>query len=195
MMKRTKRPSLPRVELAVRTMMRELGLDLDDPSLRDTPRRIAKMYANELFSGLYLQPPRMTAFPNDGKHDEMVILRHIRVISTCEHHFMPFVGKAHVGYVPRSDGYICGISKLARVVNWFARRPQVQERLTQQIVDYLQKKLQAQGVMVVIEAQHHCMVCRGVLEPDTSMVTSAFKGVFEKKDARDEFLALIGRQK
>ncbi len=189
-----KKPSVLLVEMHVRSMLRVLGLDVDDdPGLKDTPHRVAKMFVKELFRGLYTKAPKFTTFPNDGLCDQMIILRDIRVLSTCEHHMLPFCGRAHVAYIPKKNGRICGVSKLSRVVDWYARRPQIQERLTQQVADFLKKKLKPVGVMVVIEAQHHCMLCRGVQEDQAVMLTSAFHGEFEDQAVRDEFLRLIGR--
>lgn len=188
------KPDKKVVEKCVRKLLWSLGLELNTPALVDTSRRVAKMYVDELFKGLYTRSPRFTTFPNDGHYDQMIVLRDIRVTSVCEHHVLPFLGRAHVAYIPEKRGKICGLSKLARVVDWFARRPQIQERLTQQIADFLQEKLKPVGVMVVIEARHQCMVCRGVMEDEATMVTSAFHGAFEDQAVRDEFLSLIGRR-
>ena len=187
------KPNIQVLEKSFRVVLNVLGLDVDDPSLKDTPKRMAKMYATELFSGLYEKRPKVTVFPNDGSYNQMIVLKNTRVVSTCEHHFLPFTGRAWVAYLPRRTGNIVGVSKLARVVNWWARRPQVQERLTQQIADYLNKVLDPKGVIVVIEAVHNCMVCRGVMEEQTSMVTSAFHGEFEEPEVRAEFFSLMNR--
>jgi len=178
------------IENAFEQILRVMQLDIKDPNLKETPHRIAKMYINELCKGLYEPEPKFTTFPNP-KYDEMVTLFNINVKSLCSHHFLPFIGKAHIGYIPNET--ICGISKLVRVVQWFMRRPQIQEGLTEQIADYLVEKLNPKGVIVVIEAQHHCMIVRGVEEYDSIMKTSAVRGVFvENIGARREFFNLKG---
>ncbi len=171
---------LPRVENAVREILIAVGEDPDREGLRKTPRRVARMYA-ELFSGLHVDPAQLleAAFTQD--YDELVVLRDIPFSSICEHHLMPFEGVAHVAYLP--DGRVVGISKLARVVDAFAKRPQVQERLTMQICDLITEKVQAKGAAVVIKATHTCMTCRGVCKPGSLMVTSAVKGLC-RSDAR-----------
>jgi len=161
----------------------------EDPNMQGTPRRMAKMYMNELFTGCFSKAPKFTVFPNTKKVDEMVYLRNIKVTSMCSHHFMPFIGVAHIAYVP--DKKVCGVSKLSRVVRHFARRPQIQEELTAQILVYLQEALQPKGIMCIIEAQHMCMSVRGVNEPETSMGTSRISGVFKKDEVRQEFLSLL----
>jgi GTP cyclohydrolase I len=162
-----------------------LGVDLDTESTRETPRRMAAAYA-EMFSP---RPFDLTTFPNDQGYDELVLARSIPVQSVCEHHLLPFVGVAHVGYLPGER--IVGLSKLARVVEMFARRPQVQERLTQQIADWLQSELSPRGVGVVIEAEHLCMSVRGVRAAGASTVTSALHGLLrDRPETRAEFLAL-----
>jgi GTP cyclohydrolase IA len=173
----------------LRTMIEQLGLDADDASIRETPRRMADMYL-ELFSGLRQDPRDVLEVQFEEGHDEMVILKDIPFYSMCEHHFLPFHGEAHLGYLP--DGRIVGLSKLARAVEIFARRPQVQERLTSQIADCMEEVLGAKGVGVVIQAEHLCMTSRGVRKPGSSMVTSAMRGVFrEQENTRQEFLRLI----
>ncbi len=171
---------LPRIAAAVREILSAVGEDPDREGLRETPMRVARMYA-EVLGGLALDPARhlQTAFTE--KYDELVVLRDIPFHSMCEHHLLPFIGEAHVAYLPA--GRIAGISKLARVVDEFARRPQVQERMTDQIADLLMARLEAKGVAVVLEAQHLCMTCRGVKKPGTKMVTSALRGLC-KSDAR-----------
>ncbi len=183
-----------RIRAHMTCILRDLGLDVKSPSIRDTPKRVAKMYCREMLRGLFDPPPKFTVFPNDGKYDQMVVLKDIRVVSVCEHHLLPFTGRAHIAYIPSPKGKICGISKLSRTVDWYARRPQVQERLTQQVADCLNSILDPKGVMVVIEARHHCMICRGVMEDQAVMVTSAFHGVFKNQDSRAEFLSLIGKR-
>ncbi|MEI7925411.1 MAG: GTP cyclohydrolase I FolE [Chloroflexota bacterium] len=175
----------------VRTLITQLGLDDASDGLADTPRRITDMYL-ELFEGLHQDPAEQLAVQFEEGHDEMVILKDIPFYSMCEHHFLPFHGTAHVGYLP--DGRIVGLSKIARAVEIFARRPQVQERLTSQIADSIESVLGAKGVGVVIEAEHLCMTARGVRKPGALMVTSAMRGRFRTADnTRQEFLRLIGR--
>lgn len=175
----------------VQTLIEQLGLDGASQGLADTPRRIADMYL-ELFSGLHEDPADQLAVQFEEGHDEMVILKDIPFYSMCEHHFLPFHGTAHVGYLP--DGRIVGLSKIARAVEIYARRPQVQERLTSQVADAIESALGAKGVGVVIEAEHLCMTARGVRKPGALMVTSAMRGRFrETENTRQEFLRLIGR--
>jgi len=166
-----------------------IGEDPNREGLLDTPRRMAAMY-EELFDGLRQDPVAVLSVGFEEGHDEMVILREIPFYSMCEHHFMPFHGEAHVGYLP--DGRIVGLSKIARAVDIFARRPQVQERLTGQIADCIEEVLGAKGVGVVIEAEHLCMTARGVRKPGSKMVTSAMRGKFRNdSNTRHEFLELI----
>jgi GTP cyclohydrolase I len=182
-------PDLERVAQAVRQIIEAIGEDPERPGLTDTPRRIARLYA-EMFSGLQEDPLSVLATTFPEPHQEMVVLRDIPFYSLCEHHFLPFFGHAHVGYVP--DGRIVGASKIARLVDILARRPQVQERLTSQIADCLMEGLRPQGAAVVIEAEHLCMSMRGVKKPGTLMVTSAVRGVFRRRGVtRAEFLALL----
>ncbi|MDO8630708.1 MAG: GTP cyclohydrolase I FolE [Phycisphaerales bacterium] len=169
-----------RIEKAVREILLAIGEDPEREGLRRTPRRVARMY-QELFSGLDKNPAEHLTAAFTERYDELVVLRDISFNSTCEHHLMPFEGKAHVAYLP--DGQVVGISKLARVVDEFAHRPQVQERLTSQIADLLMDKLQAKGVAVVIEATHMCMTCRGIKKSGSVMVTSAVRGLC-RSDAR-----------
>jgi GTP cyclohydrolase I len=177
----------------VRDLLVAIGEDPDREGLRDTPRRIAAMY-NELFEGLHKDPVEVLSVGFEEGHDEMVILREIPFYSMCEHHFMPVHGEAHVGYLP--DGRIVGLSKIARAVDIFARRPQVQERLTGQIANCIEEVLGAKGVGVVIEAEHLCMTARGVRKPGSKMVTSAMRGKFrEDSNTRQEFLELIRPQR
>ncbi len=191
-------PSMPRAAAdrdalitTLRTMIDNLGLNSEDEGLADTPRRIADMYL-ELFQGLWQDAAQVLNVTFDENHDEMVILRDIPFYSMCEHHFLPFHGQAHVGYLP--DGKIVGLSKLARAVEVFAHRPQVQERLTSQIADCIEDVLGAKGVGVVISAEHLCMTARGVRKPGSSMVTSAMRGRFRSDmSTRSEFLRLIGQ--
>lgn len=171
---------LERIEKAVHEILLAVGEDPEREGLRRTPRRVARMY-QELFSGLGTNPAEYLTTAFTERYDELVVLRDISFNSTCEHHLMPFEGKAHVAYLP--DGQVVGISKLARVVDEFAHRPQVQERLTSQIADLLMDKLQAKGVAVVIEATHMCMTCRGIKKSGSVMVTSAVRGLC-RSDAR-----------
>ena len=178
---------LDAAERAAGDLLRALGIDTDNESLRATPGRMARAYA-ELFSP---RPFDLTTFPNDEGYDELVLARSIPVRSVCEHHLLPFVGVAHVGYLP--DARILGLSKLARVVEHFASRPQVQERLTKQVADWLCAQLQPKGVGVVIEAEHSCMTLRGVRAAGSDTVTSTLLGTL-RSDARSrqEFFALAG---
>ena len=178
-----------RAEAAIRALIEAVGEDLHREGLSDSPRRIAAMY-RELFDGLYRDPVEVLSVGFEEGHDELVILREIPFYSMCEHHFMPFHGQAHIGYMP--DGRIVGLSKIARAVEIFARRPQVQERLTSQIANCIEEVLHAQGVGVVIEAEHLCMTARGVRKPGATMVTSAMRGCFRTDaNTRQEFLGLI----
>jgi len=180
---------VPRIERAVREILAAVGEDPDREGLRETPARVARMYA-ELFSGLHEDPRRhlQKFFPE--KYDEVVLVRDIGFNSMCEHHMLPFMGKAHIGYLP--DGRVVGLSKLARVVETVARRPQVQERMTETIANLLVDELHARGVAVVIEAVHTCMTVRGVQKPGTLCVTSAMKGAFRSRaSSRAEIMTLI----
>ncbi len=178
-----------RVKAAVREIIEATGEDPQREGLRDTPRRIADMYA-EIFAGLWQDPREVLAVTFDEGHDEMVILKDIPFYSLCEHHFLPFHGVAHVGYIP--DGRVVGISKIARVVEAFAKRPQLQERLTAQIADCILEALQPDGVAVVVEAEHLCMTMRGVKKAGSRMVTSAVRGHFKERSvSRSEFLTLL----
>jgi GTP cyclohydrolase I len=179
-----------KIQQAVRMILEAVGENPDREGLLDTPKRVAKFY-EEVFAGLHLDPAdRLSAIFNED-HDELVIVRDIPFHSMCEHHLVPFVGKAHVCYIP-AHGRVVGLSKLARVLEDYARRPQVQERLTSQVADLLMEKLQPQGVMVVIEAEHMCMTMRGVRKPGASTITSAVRGSLATHVAsRAEALALI----
>jgi GTP cyclohydrolase I len=182
----------PRIEAAVREILYAIGEDPERPSLRETPERVARMYA-ELFSGLHSDPRRHLRKAFEEEYDELVLVRDISFNSTCEHHLLPFMGVAHVGYVPR--GKVAGLSKLARVVEEISRRPQVQERMTHQIADLLSEELQAKGVVVVLEATHTCMTIRGVRKPGSLTVTSAVRGLFKTNESsRAEAMALINRK-
>ena len=177
------------VERAVAELLRAVGEDPTREGLRDTPSRVAEMY-REVFGGLHEDPGDLLDVTYDERHEEMILLRDIPFYSMCEHHLMPFSGVAHVAYIPR--GRIVGISKLARVVDSLARRPQVQERLTSQIADLIEERLEPRGVAVVVKAEHLCMTMRGIKKPGTQVVTSATRGGFRARQAtRMEFLALL----
>ena len=179
----------PRIERAVREILAAVGEDPDREGLLETPARVARMYA-ELFSGLHQDPREHTKKFFTEKYDEVVLVRDISFNSMCEHHLLPFMGKAHIGYMP--DGRVIGLSKLARVVETVARRPQVQERMTETIADLLMEELQAKGVAVVIEATHTCMTIRGIRRPGSLCVTSAMKGIFRSNlSSRSEIMTLI----
>jgi GTP cyclohydrolase I len=174
---------------AVRTILMAVGEDPDRPGLRETPRRVAGMYA-EMFGGLFLEPERhlKTVFPES--YDEMVLIRDIPFTSMCEHHLLPFFGVVHVAYI--ANGKVTGLSKIARVVDEIARRPQVQERMTQTIADMISEHLKTDGVAVVIRAEHSCMSIRGIKKPGSTTITSALRGVFkDNMSTRSEFMSLI----
>ncbi|HNQ27361.1 MAG TPA: GTP cyclohydrolase I FolE [Aquaticitalea sp.] len=174
----------------VRHIMETLGLDLTDDSLQGTPMRVAKMFVKELFGGLDpKKKPSASTFENKYKYGEMLVEKNITVYSTCEHHLLPIVGKAHVAYI--SKGKVVGLSKMNRIVDYFAKRPQVQERLTIQIVRELQKVLDTQDVACVIDAKHLCVNSRGIKDIDSSTVTSEFGGRFKEKEMKREFLEYI----
>ena len=182
---------LPRIERAVREILAAIGEDPGRSSLVDTPGRVARMYA-ELFSGLSANPARHLERVFEERYDELVLVRDISFNSMCEHHLLPFMGVAHVGYLPR--GKVTGLSKLARVVEEISRRPQVQERMTHQIADLMNQELDAKGVVVVIEATHTCMTIRGIRKPGSLTVTSAVRGLFKSnQSSRAEVMALINR--
>lgn len=188
-------PTLPpfdheRAEAAVRELLIAVGEDPDRDGLLDTPARVARMYA-EVFSGLRQTPAEVLTTTFELSHDEMVLVRDIELWSMCEHHLVPFFGQAHVGYIPSPDGRITGLSKLARLVEVYARRPQVQERLTMQVADAMEKYLQPRGVIVVIEAEHLCMAMRGVKKPGSRTVTSAVRGQLRNSATRAEAMSLI----
>ncbi len=181
------------IEDAVRTMLEAIGEDPQRQGLEGTPARVAAMY-EEIFSGLGDDPTEELDIVFHAGHDEMIMVKDIPLYSMCEHHLIPFLGQAHVAYIPNKQGQITGLSKLARVVDVLARRPQVQERLTTQIADAIEKALSPRGVLVVIEAEHLCMSMRGVQKPGSRTVTSAVRGVFRRREAtRAEAMNLIGR--
>jgi GTP cyclohydrolase I len=182
-----------RAAAAVRELLLAIGEDPDRPGLQETPQRVARAYA-ETFAGLWQDPYEVLATTFDEDHDEMVLVKDIPMYSTCEHHLVPFHGRAHVGYIPGADGRVTGLSKLARLVEVYARRPQVQERMTRQIADSLHEVLKPQGVIVVIEAEHLCMAMRGIRKPGSTTVTSAVRGIFRDNPAtRAEAMSLVMR--
>jgi GTP cyclohydrolase I len=182
---------IERVASHVRAILVELGLDLTDHNLHDTHIRVAKMY-DEMFHGLKegAEPP-VTTFPNDEEYSHMVMERDIPFYSMCSHHLVPFYGKAHIAYIPADR--IIGLSKFARILDYYAKRPQLQERLTEQVVGFLEEKLHPLGAMVVIEARHLCVEMRGVKKPGALTVTSAIRGAFHQRPVREEFLDLLRR--
>jgi GTP cyclohydrolase I len=182
---------LPRIERAVREILAAIGEDPDRDGLIDTPARVARAYA-EQFSGLSQHPEDVLGTVFDADHDELILVRDIEVYSTCEHHLVPFFGRAHVAYIPNEKGQITGLSKLARLVDLYARRPQVQERMTSQIADALMRVLEPRGALVVIEAEHLCMSMRGVRKPGAKTVTSAVRGcIRDSASTRAEAMSLL----
>jgi GTP cyclohydrolase I len=181
----------PRIERAVREILEAIGEDPEREGLIDTPARVARMY-EEIFEGMRVDPSEYLQTQFETDHDEMVMVRDIPMYSACEHHLLPWIGKAHVAYIPSDDGRVTGLSKLARLVDAYAKRPQVQERLTSQIADELDRSLQPKGVMVVIEAEHLCMTMRGIRKPGATTVTSAVRGLFRQNVAtREEAMRFI----
>jgi GTP cyclohydrolase IA len=181
------------IQEAVRSLLEAIGEDVSRDGLKGTPRRVADMY-EEIFSGLKRDPAAELDVVFEAGHDEMIMVKDIPLYSMCEHHLIPFLGQAHVAYIPNKRGQITGLSKLARVVDVLARRPQVQERLTTQVADAIEQALAPRGVLVVIEAEHLCMSMRGVQKPGSRTVTSAVRGVFRRSEAtRAEAMNLIGR--
>ena len=182
---------IPRIERAVREILEAIGEDVDRDGLLATPNRVGRMYA-EVFGGLSEDPGRHLTVTFEAGHDEMVMVKDIPMASMCEHHLIPWIGKTHVAYIPNEDGRITDLSKIARVVEGFARRPQVQERLTTQVADIIEERLEPRGVLVVIEAEHLCMSMRGVQKPGTTTVTSAVRGLFrDDPRTRAEAMAFI----
>lgn len=179
-----------RAEAAVRELLLAVGEDPDREGLKETPARVARAY-QEIFAGLRQEPEDVLTTTFDIGHEEMVLVRDIEVYSTCEHHLVPFHGVAHVGYIPNTDGRITGLSKLARLVEVYARRPQVQERLTTQVADALVRILEPRGVLVVVECEHLCMSMRGVRKPGSRTVTSAVRGIMQNATTRAEAMSLI----
>lgn len=176
-----------RIEASVRDILDTLGMDLEDDSIKGTPRRVAKAYVNEIFSGLKPNnKPKLSTFDNNYKYGEMLVEKNITVYSTCEHHLLPIVGRAHVAYI--SNGNVIGLSKMNRIVDYYAKRPQVQERLTMQVVQALQEALGTEDVACVIDAKHLCVNSRGVRDIVSSTVTSEFGGKFKDQSTKQEFL-------
>ena len=185
----------PKVEQAVRMLLEGIGEDPDREGLQKTPERVARMY-EEILAGMDQNPSEFFEVLFDEKHQEMVLVKDIPLYSICEHHLVPFFGKAFVAYIPGPDGKVCGLSKIARLVDCYAKRPQVQERLTSQIADTLMSLLNANGVMVIIECEHMCMSMRGVKKPGTTTTTSALRGGFKSNPAtRSEAMNHIYGQK
>ncbi|WP_337040710.1 GTP cyclohydrolase I FolE [Emticicia sp. 17c] len=181
---------IEQIEAHFREIMHILGLDLQDESLRGTPHRVAKMYVKETFSGLNPEnKPTMTLFTNDYHYNEMLVEKNIQFYSNCEHHFVPIVGKAHVAYI--SSGKVIGLSKLHRIVNYYARRPQVQERMTMQIGNALKSALLTEDVAVIIDADHQCVSSRGVSDQTSSTITAFYGGVFKEEEKKNEFLKML----
>ncbi|GAB3049245.1 GTP cyclohydrolase I FolE [Sediminivirga luteola] len=180
----------PRIEAAVREILLAVGEDPDRDGLRDTPARVARSYA-EIFAGMHQEAEDVMGVSFDLGHDEMVLVRDIPVYSTCEHHLVPFHGMAHIGYIPGGEGRVTGLSKLARLVEVYARRPQVQERLTTQVADALMRILEPLGVITVFECEHLCMSMRGVQKPGATTITSAVRGQFREATSRSEAMSLI----
>ncbi len=179
-----------KIEKAIKDILEAIGEDPKKKDLLDTPKRVAEMY-EEIFAGVNQDPEKELEVVLDQKHSEIILLKGIPLYSMCEHHLLPFVGRAHIAYIPK-NGRVTGLSKIARVVDVLSRRPQVQERLTTQIAEIVMSKLKPLGVMVVIEAEHMCMSMRGVKKPGTMTVTSAVRGIFkENQKTRSETLALI----
>ena len=187
----TGRVDLDRAAAAVRELLIAVGEDPDREGLKSTPARVARSYA-EIFAGLFVNPDEVLETTFDENHDELVLVKDIAIYSTCEHHLVPWHGTAAVGYIPGETGRITGLSKLARVVDLYARRPQVQERLTSQVADAVMRRLEPQGVIVVVQAEHLCMAMRGVRKPGSLTMTSAVRGIFKSDQrTRAEALSLI----
>lgn len=186
-------PDIKAAEAAFATFMECLGLDLTDESLQNTPKRVAKMFINETCEGLFSEPPKMTSFPNDKDYHGMIVLRDLKIESLCEHHFQPIIGKCHIAYIPRDR--VVGLSKFARIADYYARRPQLQERLTQQIFDHLKEVLETDDIAVVVEAEHMCMRLRGIKDPCSDTVTTLVGGLFMHSEAtKQEFLTYIWKK-
>ena len=179
------------IALHFEKIMQTLGLDLSDDSLKDSPRRVAKMYVQETFSGLdEKNKPAISLFENKYAYNKMLVEKNITLYSNCEHHFVPIIGKAHVAYI--SSGQVIGLSKINRLVDYYAKRPQVQERLTVQIMEDLRKTLETEDVAVLIDARHMCVTVRGVEDSESSTVTSSYSVKFREKEFRNQFLSFLG---
>jgi GTP cyclohydrolase I len=182
---------LASIEQAVRQILVAIGEDPDRDGLRNTPGRVARAYA-ELFAGLRVDPASVLTTAFEEEHDELILVRDLEVVSMCEHHLLPFHGVAHVGYIPGECGRITGLSKLARLVEVYARRPQVQERLTSQVADMLMQRLEPRGTIVVVDCEHMCMSLRGIRKPGARTITSAVRGIFQRDaKSRSEAMSLI----
>lgn len=182
------------IEKHFHSIMEEMGLDMTDDSLRGTPHRVAKMFIQEIFSGLNpANKPKISVFENSYHYDKMLVEANIRFNSTCEHHFLPIIGKAHIGYV--SNGKVIGLSKLNRIVDYYARRPQVQERMIMQIFNELKTVLNTEDVMVVIEAEHLCVSSRGIKDSSSFTSTIQYSGIFNEKENRNDFFNLVNKEK
>ncbi len=174
-------------------IMEEMGLDMTDDSLQGTPHRVAKMFIKEIFSGLNPQnKPKISVFDNSYHYDKMLVEANISFNSTCEHHFLPIIGKAHIGYV--SSGKVIGLSKLNRIVDYFSRRPQVQERLIMQIFNYLKEVLETENVIVVMEAKHLCVSSRGIKDESSFTSTIQYGGIFNEKENRNDFFNMVNKE-
>lgn len=183
---------IEQIEGHFQSIMEILGLDLDDDSLKDTPNRVAKMYVKEIFCGLNPKnKPAVSVFDNTYQYEDVLIEKDILVQSCCEHHFLPFTGKAHVAYIPTDK--VVGLSKINRVVDYYSRRPQVQERLTLQIADELKKVLKTDNVAVYIESKHMCVAMRGIKDDSSTTITSTFHGKLKEKEFKQQFLSMIGK--
>lgn len=189
----TNEEKIERVKKSFSDIMETLGLDLTDDSLRGTPNRVAKLFVNEFFAGLNPKTkPKATVFDNKFKYNQMLVEKNIRVVSNCEHHFLPIIGKAHVAYI--STGSVIGLSKINRIVEYYAKRPQVQERLTRQILNDLKAALNTEDVAVVVDAKHQCVTIRGIKDEESSTVTMEYSGKFLNEDVRKEFLGYVNME-
>lgn len=178
------------IESHFSAIMKTLGLDLHDESLKNTPKRVAKMFVNEVFKGLDTKnKPEITLFKNGYKYKEMLVERDITLYSYCEHHFVPIIGKAHVAYI--SNGYVIGLSKINRLVEYYAKRPQVQERLTEQVARAMKEVLKTEDVAVIVDAEHLCVKSRGIRDTASSTITASYHGAFKADEVRREFLSLL----
>lgn len=185
----TSQDKIVAIEKNFRSIMEILGLNLKDASLKDTPRRVAKMYVEEICSALHTEPPKFTVFPNKNKLNQIVLVKKITLNSMCEHHFVPFVGTAYVAYLPKNK--YAGLSKFNRVVQYFGKKPQVQEKLGDEILKHLQDKLGTEDVAVILNCQHFCVCMRGVKDPSSTTITSHLGGIFFDAAARQELFNMI----